>query len=102
MSRAGARLVAGSRFVLRTPLLPIDAMFELGRDPSGGRAWLLAALERPEGHEAIAIVLRQMRNGRFDRSRPVRPYLMRIATNLALRRARLSIAPLVLPKVGMR
>ena len=55
MSRAGARLVAGSRFVLRTPLLPIDAMFELGRDPSGGRAWLLAALERPEVHEAIAI-----------------------------------------------
>lgn len=41
-------------------------------------------------HEAIAIVLRQMRNGRFDRSRPVRPYLMRIATNLALRRARLA------------
>lgn len=41
-------------------------------------------------HEAIAIVLRQMRNGRFDRTRPVRPYLLRIATNLALRRARLA------------
>lgn len=40
-------------------------------------------------HEAIAIVLRQIRNGRFDQTRPVRPYLMRIATNLALRRARL-------------
>lgn len=31
-----------------------------------------------------------MRNGRFGRTRPVRPYLMRIATNLALRRARLA------------
>jgi len=39
-------------------------------------------------HEAIAIVLRQMQRGVFQAGRPVRPYLMRIATHLALRRGR--------------
>lgn len=60
-------------------------------DGSRGRWRVESAFEAEDVcHEAFAIVLRQMANGRFDRSRPVRPYLLRVATNLALSRARQS------------
>jgi RNA polymerase sigma factor (sigma-70 family) len=39
-------------------------------------------------HEAMAVVLRQIGSGAFQIDRPVRPYLLRIAAHLALRRAR--------------
>lgn len=39
-------------------------------------------------HEAMAVVLRQIGSGAFQIDRPVRPYLIRIAAHLALRRAR--------------
>jgi RNA polymerase sigma factor (sigma-70 family) len=39
-------------------------------------------------HEAMAVVLKQIRSGGFQLDRPVRPYIIRIAAHLALRRVR--------------
>lgn len=49
--------------------------------------WIPSAFDRDElCQETFAELFRQFRAGRFDASRPVGPYVARIAMNLALRR----------------